>query len=253
MKSSNNQEFLKNLIKYVDVLVNTFNDNNLVAIKDMDLNYVYVSESFAKDIFGSNPDIIIEKSDLDLQFPQLEAFCKASHDEDSRVLSTPDQVTFLKIYAFSSGLKPVIFNKAPLINKDTGESVGLAIRAFHLKAMNLTQKIIHAFHIRLGVPKHKIKLTPPPRLSPREQQVTFLFLANFASADIANIINQIEGKNISKSYIDKVFAEQLYVKFNVNDRKSLYDKMVAYGFSDSPPPKLLSNCSIEITNLMNNT
>ena len=53
MKSSNNQEFLKNLIKYVDVLVNTFNDNNLVAIKDMDLNYVYVSESFAKDIFGS--------------------------------------------------------------------------------------------------------------------------------------------------------------------------------------------------------
>ena len=48
--------------------------------------------------------------------------------------------------------------------------------------------------------------------------------------DIASILAIVEGHNISKSAIDSLFRNQLFVKFEVYSRKALFEKLLNLGF-----------------------
>ncbi len=84
------------------------------------------------------------------------------------------------------------------------------------------------------------------KLSKREKQVVFLFLSNFNSQEIANILSQIDNKSISKNTIDSVFADQLFIKFNVVNRTALRNELLKYDFNRLIPKELLIDTSIPL-------
>jgi hypothetical protein len=63
------------------------------------------------------------------------------------------------------------------------------------------------------------------------------------SQEIADIIFKIEGKKISKSTIDSLFNDQLYIKFNVGSRTALYKKLEQLGYDKLIPSDVLSSTS----------
>jgi hypothetical protein len=87
------------------------------------------------------------------------------------------------------------------------------------------------------------------RLTKREQQVIFFFMLNFKSEQIGSLITKIEKKTVSKDAVDQLFRRQLFPKFDVVNRKALYDKLNKMGFAQVIPYNVLDEgFSIEITN-----
>jgi len=232
---SNDNEFLNEIITVVDMLIHQFGYNNMVCIKDINGRYVYASNSYIKLILSPRVKRgIIGKTDKELEvFPETN-YTEIGEKEDHEVIQENHMISFLKIYPYPSGTRPLIFNKATLINKKTGNIIGIIIRVTDISVKNLASKILEIHQVKIGsqtITEGAISYN----LTPREQQVIFLFMANFSSPDIAKIISQIEDKSISKSYIDKVFTDQLYVKFMVHDRKALFDKLYMLKLDDHLP------------------
>ena len=243
----NDEDFLSSIIAVVDMLARQFGYNNNVYIKDVNSQYLYASQQYSDLILGINDSqIILGKTDIELDiFPETN-FAKEGVGEDQEVIRKNHLVSYLKIYPYSFRTKPLIFNKVPLYNKKTKKVLGVLVRVMDVWVKNLSSKILEINQIKLGsqvIAKNIMEY----KLTPREQQVIFLFLSNFSSPDIANIISQIEGKSISKSYIDKVFAEQLYMKFGVNDRKALFDKLQLLGLSETLPAQFLKYGSVRLS------
>lgn len=246
---NNDNDFLDGIIAVVEMLVHQFGYNNKVAIKNIHGMYLYASNSYIKSILLPNAkNSIIGKTDRELQiFPGTD-FVETNEQEDKEVIKENHLISFMKIYPYPSGTRPVVFNKAALVNKKTGNTIGMMIRAIEIDIKNLPSKILDIHQIKVGSRSLDNNLANY-NLTPREQQIVFLFMANFSSPDIAKIISQVDGKNISKSYVDKVFSEQLYTKFNVNDRKALFDKLRALKFEDHLPPLFLKYCSVKISKI----
>lgn len=243
----NDSEFLEIIRDVIEMLSNQFGYNNMIYIKDLNNKYIYATDSYTTNILGiKDTKSIIGKTDKDLNiFPGTD-FVEVGTVEDEKVLLENHMISYLKIYPFVNGVKPLIFNKAALFNKFNNRKVGIAVRIFEISIKSLISKILEIHSIKLGLSFYKNQIKNY-KLTNREEQIIFLFLANFGSLDIAKIINQIEGKKITKSYVDKVFSQQLYAKFNVNDRKALFDKLNELGFSDYLPSHLLKFCSIEVS------
>ena len=76
----------------------------------------------------------------------------------------------------------------------------------------------------------------------------FFFLLNLDSKSIAEILTRIEDKKISENSINNMFTQQLFPKFEVFNRKSLYDKLIECGYSRLLPRNILNEDIIfEIT------
>lgn len=91
--------------------------------------------------------------------------------------------------------------------------------------------------------KHQLNASEFPKLSKREKQVIFFFMANLSSLEIAEMIYKIEGKKVAKSTIDSLFNDQLYAKFDVYSRPALYQKLQAMGYDQLTPKEVLSPTS----------
>lgn len=243
----NDEDFLSGISAVVDMFARQFGYNNNVYIKDIQGRYVYASQQYLEQILGINDSaLILGKTDIELNvFPETD-FATEDAKEDKEVIRENHLISYLKIYPYHFGAKPLLFNKLTLYNKKTTNVLGVLVRVMDVWVKNLPSKILEINQIKLGsqaIANNVVKY----KLTPREQQVVFLFLSNFSSPDIAKIISQIEGKALSKSYIDKVFAEQLYVKFGVNDRKALFDKLQLLGVGETLPDRFLKYGSIRIS------
>ncbi len=71
-----------------------------------------------------------------------------------------------------------------------------------------------------------------------------MFIHGLTSQEIASVISTAENKNISKSAIDAVFANQLRIKFDAYTRDGLYDKLIRLGFYQVIPQDLMVNIKL---------
>ncbi len=135
----------------------------------------------------------------------------------------------------------------PIINPDTGNVVGLWVFGYPVEVSNVSSLVsdfyAHDSKYRKNMKKENIRLTK------REQQVIFFFMLNFKSEQIGSLITKIEKKTVSKDAVDQLFRRQLFPKFDVVNRKALYDKLNKMGFAQVIPYNVLDEgFSIEITN-----
>jgi hypothetical protein len=135
----------------------------------------------------------------------------------------------------------------PIINPDTENVAGLWVFGYPVEVSNVSGLVsdfyAHDSKCRKNMKKENIRLTK------REQQVVFFFMLNFKSEQIGSLITKIEKKTVSKDAVDQLFRRQLFPKFDVVNRKALYDKLNKMGFAQVIPYNVLDEgFSIEITN-----
>ncbi len=68
-------------------------------------------------------------------------------------------------------------------------------------------------------------------------------MSHLSSQEIANILHEMEGKQILKSTVDSIFNDQLYKKFNERSRPELYKKLQSLGFENKVPQEILQSGS----------
>ncbi len=132
----------------------------------------------------------------------------------------------------------------PIYNPETKNMIALLCLSHNLELFNLVDIFRRVYKTGNLISPRPVTL----QLTQREQQVIFFFILNLDSHSIAEILTQIEKKNISENSINNMFTQQLFPKFKVFNRKALYDKLIESGFSRLMPSNILGESIVfEIT------
>jgi hypothetical protein len=230
-----NQQFLQAIISAVK-LISTAMPMHMLGIKDINSVNVYCSKCFA-DAIG-----VAEESIIGHTFcpnPILEIVV----NEDRQVFQSRRLHSFLKINKFHNMIKPLIFIKLPLINPDTDDVVGLLFQVFEYGIANDFNQQIGSLYNMFSATSKKLSQI---KLSRREKQVVFFFMAHLSSQEIADMLYQLDNKRVSKSTIDSIFTDQLYLKFNVTNRIALHQKLLKLGYDRFIPQEVLVTGSMPL-------
>ena len=202
-------------------------------VTDLDFNLIAMSQ---RNKYGT-------RSTLD----ELSKFRNVTSLDFYRQKSISQQ-RVIKILAVSilpdSGTFMTVVSWRPIYNPQTKNIIALLCLSHNLEVFNLVD-ILRRFY------KTGNLISPRPinlQLTEREKQVIFFFLLNLDSKSIAEILTRIEDKKISENSINNMFTQQLFPKFEVFNRKSLYDKLIECGYSRLLPRNILNEDIIfEIT------
>ena len=231
------QDFLTHAISSVTFLSRAM-PKQMIAIKDLNSTYIFCSDYLAKLTSSAISDLIGKKVWLSL-YDDDPSFEKIIIEEDQKIINSREPNVLLKINKFCTGLMSYLAVKTPLINPETNHVVGILFQGFEIGLTDLTTVVKN-----LTPPKKLVELHDLPKLTKREKQIVFFFMANLSSHEIAEMLYTIEGKRISKSTIDSIFNDQLYLKFDVYNRVALYKKLQSLGYEKMIPKELLSPKSI---------
>lgn len=233
---------MKSNAEYLECVVNNYRDLDEltslppVAIYDINQIVVFSSKQY-KQVRGTQalegccglPD-------------ELGKYLKSqSLFEQEKIIRTRAPEYSINFNNYDGIVQPYTTSKRALVNPDNNEVAGLYVELRKLLYTNLKFSILKAlnvydFSVNTDFKKYN--------LSKREKQVIFLFIHGLTSQEIASVISTAENKNISKSAIDAVFANQLRVKFDVYTRDGLYDKLISLGFYQALPQDLMVNIKL---------
>lgn len=228
----NDEQFLQAIISAVTVTSNGIPDQ-MVGIKDLHSAHRYCSQCFA-DALGVSVDHVIGST-----------FCTGEIldiviSEDQKVFQSRKPQAFLKIDKFHHRIKPLVFIKSPIVNPNTQNVVGLLLQVFEYGIRdNFHQQVGGLYKVFFA----KAKQVSTIKLSKREKQVIFFFLAHLSSQEIAETLYKLENKRVTKSTIDSIFTDQLYLKFKVTNRIALHQKLLELGYHKLIPQEILTNSS----------
>lgn len=239
--NSHDAVFLEQTLKDIQALSNAI-PGFMVSVKNLQSEIIYFSQAYA-NFLGFTPQDIIGKTTFEPLYdsPQIE---QTLLHEDQLVIEESRTIQILKINRVHGSLKPYICIKFPIVNPDTHHVVGIMLQGLEIGILNFGQHLIDSYR---AFAKHNPD-QPLPHLSRREQQAIFLFMHHLTSQEIADIIGRIENKKISKSTIDSLFNDQLYVKFQVGSRVKLMETLLNIGYNNFIPDSLLNSGSQVINN-----
>ena len=211
--------------------------DQMLGIKDINSINIYCSKAFANALGVLETDVIGKH------------FC-TNHildivtNEDQLVFKTRKLHAFLKIYKFHNIIKPLIFIKSPIINPDTKNVIGLFLQVLEYSiAKDFRMQVCGLYNIFATKEKELHNII---KLTKREKQVVFFFLAHLSSQEIADMLYQLEKKPVTKSTIDSIFTDGLYLKFNVTNRVALHKKLLELGYDKFIPQEVLVSGSMPI-------
>ena len=232
------QDFLEKAILSVAFLCQTM-PKQMVTINDIHSVTIFCSDFLATRTGLTMDQLVGKKIGVSL-YEGDEIFEKILMAEDQAIINGRVPKALLKVSKFCDGLAPHLAIKTPLINPETNNVVGILTQGYEMGTTNLTKNIIQ----KMDSHKKTDHLKNRPKLSKREKEIIFFFMANLSSQEIADIIGEHEGNPITKSTIDSVFNDQLYLKFDVYNRVALYQKLQALGYDQLIPKTLLSKMSV---------
>lgn len=155
-----------------------------------------------------------------------------------RTIEFRENTKLLVITSFGD-LKPIMFtlSHSPIINTETSNVVGIMIISSTIDIPNLASIFAKYYDDKNSAVDYE--LDKRIQLTEREKQVVFFFLLNLESQTISEILTKIENKRISKNAIDQVFYKQLFPKFEVYNRKALYQKLLELHYNRIIPHNVL--------------
>ncbi|AUR51245.1 PAS domain-containing protein [Aquella oligotrophica] len=225
---------------FIDRLASLANmlPTQIIGVKDLDSRYLYCSPNFAS-LLGYSVEEIVGKHDMFIgEENNASRIC-----EDKQIIQERRALPFIHIDKIKGKLTPLTFIKSPIIEEKTDSVIGILCQVFEFATLDPAQQIINMYQNLNLTQKQNQQL---PNLSKREKQIVFLFLANLNSAEMVEIIYQMEGKKISKGTIDCVFTDQLFHKFGVYNRQALYVKLVELGYNRLIPTEMLPSTTIAL-------
>ena len=237
----NDQEFLEKIINGFKQFDN-FIDPWYTLIRGLDLKILYSSPGYNRvfhcdeSIIGTHAFLVAnEKHFIDQQKIDLE-----------QIITNRQTSRSFVIFKYDDKTQPFRLYKSPLINPNTNNVIGIFCSYEKYYFMSLPLQILRSLEIYNFTYENDIEVY---KLTPREKEAIFLFLAGFNSTHIAKVLSKIEGTNISKSTIDSLFRNQLLEKFEVYSRKALFEKLITLGFDRYVPGSILPNVELTVVDL----
>ncbi len=221
---------LKSFIDKIVVLASML-PTQIIGVKNLESRYLYCSPNFA-ELLGSSVEDIVGRHDMFIN----DANSALRICEDQQIIATRTALPFIHIDKIKGKLKPLTFIKSPIVDNSSNQVIGILCQAFDFATLNPAQQILNTYQSLNLEPQQNQTL---PHLSKREKQIVFLFLANLNSAEMVDVIYQMEGKKLRKGTIDCVFTDQLFPKFQVYNRQALYAKLVQLGYNRLIPNEML--------------
>lgn len=138
------------------------------------------------------------------------------------------KIQFLSVNKLrKSGYELLLFEYTPLINKKTGSIIAILIAAevplIPINFHNLKERLKHIY---IENNEHEGSL----QLTEREKEVLFLLFHCRSRNEIAEILSNVYGKNITEAAIRKLVQRNLYGKFNVLNDQDLRNAIRNTGF-----------------------
>lgn len=227
MNDTDNIHMKNNLVNSLQ-LIAEFAQNIAVGIKNLNSEHIYLSE-YCRYLFKIEKDV----SGLVSIWPNYSLL--SSIEDDKQVFATKTAKTFIVFCSNEQFLVPFLFTKTPLIDPLNQEVFGLVYYGIEYPYFDIHEQITANFSNEFIEDSIKIEL------SRREKEVIFFFMANCSSLEIAENIGKIYNKSITKSTIDSIFSNQLYLKFKVSSRIRLHEKLAKLGYGSIIPKTMLSN------------
>lgn len=235
--------------EFIDKIINGFRqfdnyiDNWCTLVRAADLNIIYSSPLYNK-VFNCDSSIIGQQAFI---VTNEKHFAEQNEFDKEKIIKQRQKIRTLAVTEYNGIVQPFSLEKTPIINPDTDNVVGIYCYYEKLSFSSLQLQILRSLDIykysyHIDIAKY--------RLTQREKEAIFLFLAGLGSEDIASILAKVEGHNISKSAIDSLFRNQLFVKFEVYSRKALFDKFLHLGFDHYIPQTLLTKVELTIPELI---
>lgn len=229
---SNDERFVSELIEgfqKFDTIINEW----CVLIRDLNLNVIYSSPQYNRafkinePIIGKPAFIITNNEDFNFQ----------QKIDIDKIIKNRVRVSNFVIADFEGRNQPFSLDKSPLINPETDNVVGIFCFYKPLFFISIPIQILRAH--KFYEYTHDTDISQF-NLTGREKEAIFLFLAGLPSEEIANVLSLVGGKKITKTTVDAIFRNQLFLKFNVYNRKSLYRKLLSLSLDNYIPFSLLT-------------
>ena len=233
---------------FLDLVINSFKNFDEILhgwctlIRAPDLSIKYTSPLYTKvfqraesidnfEFIETNPKHLKEQQEIDL----------------NQVIKNRKKVRSFAISEFDGKLQPFSLEKSPIINPSTNNVVGIYCSYRTLSFISMQLQIIRSLEIfecdyTTDISKYK--------LTTREKEAIFLFLSGLSSKDIAFTLSKISGREISKSTVDSLFRDQLFLKFEVYNRDALFEKLLRLGFDRYVPSDLLPKVELPVSELI---
>ena len=237
-KSMSNDDFLEKAFSTARFL-SEISPKQMISIKGCDSTHLYCS-SYLLQLMGATEKGIIGKTVWFPLYDHSSDIEKIIREEDLSIIESREPKMVFKINRFTTGLTPYVCSKAPIINPDTNDIVGILFQGLEMGSVNLDQYLLKDIFLNR---KNNVEILLAPKLSKREKQVIFLFMAHLTSQEIAAVINEVDENQVLKSTVDGIFNDQLYKKFNVCSRLELYKKLKSLGFQNKIPQEILQSGS----------
>lgn len=235
------EEFLARVIakyKRIDELMPAFR----IAIKDTEAKIVFATHMYKV----TRGETVSQEGSYGLPPTEYKYNQNQSITEELEVRESKKIKHSINMNYFESTIQPYMTSKYPLINPDTGNSIGIIVVLHKVLYSNIQHQLMRALEI-YKQPKN-IDFEQY-NLTRREKELIFLFLNGLSSKEIALVLSKLENKDISKNTIDNIFSNQLRIKFNSFSREALYEKLIELGFDRLIPRDLLFNVKIPLQHI----
>ena len=166
--------------------------------------------------------------------------------EEIEVCRTKTVKHSINMNYFEGTIQPYMTSKYPLVNPDTGNSIGIIVVLHKVLYSNIQHQLLRVLEI---YKQPEYVDFEQYNLTKREKELIFLFLNGLSSKEIALVLSKLENKEISKNTIDNIFSNQLRSKFNAFSREALYEKLLELGFDRLIPRDLLFNVKIPLQHI----
>lgn len=212
--SMTNDEFLQFSIQQ---LQNIFS-NEMLAIKNTDLNYVAFSQQFADEFELDKTYLNTNKgNDLD------QAALNANLAQEQKLLTESRYQDYLHFYKKNNKTKTCTMRKRPLINPFNAQVVGLVNVVSYLGPGFLRKLLTRKLFPKLATQNNKVASSVT---TDAQQYIAFCMLAGFYSREeIALIINNSTNTSLGTIQI-KNNLQSLYKKLDCNSNTQLLDMLL---------------------------
>lgn len=210
-------------------------DYNVIAIDDKTLDIF----KFTENIIGKNFLYDFERSPKRFHFARY------------NLMSCQSNKRIIKFLTVNKGRKigyeTLLYEYSPLVNNNTKNVVAILITAEVPSIPISFYKITQSFKDQ-GIVNRNIHDIKTP-LSEREREVLFLLFHCRNKSEIAEVLSNIHGKQITESAIRKLIHRNLYSKFNVVNEIGLRNAIREYGFYLRIPDAISDEFIFNVTDL----
>lgn len=238
------------LNQFVQATVDTKHCDEVIIIKNTNLEYCYASPSMVQSHGFQSLSAMEGRTIHEVSSPII-TIADDLRKEEAECINEQVKV---KSILFSGGEVELYSEKSPIRDPLTKQVVGIIMRIQKVQVPFCYRRVLGTLikdfnHSKLLSNSSKLLSNNSPleniKLTKRERIVLFLCILNYNFEQISAIVSKIEKKLVCVNLIRNNVNQQLYRKFEVNSISNLVDKAISINYHNYIPLGFLFNFPIK--------